>query len=124
MAQNEKLDSVSSSRRLDMIIAVVSRGDGEEVVDVLREKGIFQNLVCHGHGTAPSSILEMLGLGATEKDVVISFVSHEESRKTLEIISKKIEFEKPGRGIAFTVPLQSVGGIMAFKYLTAELPED
>ena len=124
MAQNEKIDSVSSSQRLDIIIAIVSRGDGEEVVDVLRENGIIQSLVCQGHGTAPSSILEMLGLGATEKDVVISFVAHEKSRKTLEIISRKIEFEKPGRGIAFTVPLSSVGGIMAFKFLTAELPED
>ena len=124
MAQNERIDSVSSSRRLDMVIAVVSRGDGEEVVEVLRENGIFQNLICQGRGTAPSSILEMLGLGATEKDVVISVSAHEDSRKTLKIISRKIEFEKPGRGIAFTVPLESIGGIMAFKFLTAELPED
>ena len=124
MSQNEKIDSVSSSKRLDLVIAIVSRGTGEEVVDVLRENGIIQSLVCQGRGTAPSSILEMLGLGATEKDVVLGFAAHEQSRKTLEIISKKIEFEKPGRGIAFTVPLSSVGGIMAFKFLTAELPED
>lgn len=124
MAQNEKMDAVTSSQRLDMIFTIVSRGKGENVVDIIRENGIFQNLVCHGHGTAPSSILDMLGLGATEKDVVISLLRHEHSRELLDNISQKMEFAKPGHGISFVVPLQSVAGIMAFKFLTANLSEE
>ncbi len=124
MAQNERIDTICSTQRLDLIFTIVSRGKGETVLELLRENKILQNIICHGHGTAPSSILEMLGLGATDKDIVLSFVKAENSKKIIEQISKKLEFSKPGHGIAFTVPLESVAGIMSFKFLTSDLTEE
>ncbi len=124
MAQNEKIDTICSTQRLDLVFTIVSRGRGETVLELLRENKILQNIICHGHGTAPSSILEMLGLGATDKDIVLSFVKAENSKKIIEQISKKLEFSKPGHGIAFTVPLESVAGIMSFKFLTSDLTEE
>ena len=125
MSSYEKIQTVNSSERLDIIFTIVSRGKGETVVDFLQDKDVLINMICHGKGTATSSMLEMLGLGATEKDVIMSFVKNERSEELLKAISKKMEFAKPGKGIAFTVPLQSVGGIMAFKLLTtASFEED
>ncbi|MBE6893483.1 MAG: hypothetical protein E7482_05670 [Ruminococcaceae bacterium] len=124
MIQNEKIDTVCSTQRIDLVFTIVSRGKGETVLDVLRENKILQNTVCHGRGTAPSSILEMLGLGATEKDIVLSFVKNEKSEEIIRKISEKLVFSKPGNGISFTVPLQSVAGIAAFKFLTADLTEE
>lgn len=124
MVSTEKMDAVSSSQHIDMIFTIVSKGKGETVLDVLRDYGVLQNTLCHGRGTAPSSILEMLGLGATDKDIVLSFVKGERSGEIIKIISKKLEFEKPGHGISFTVPLQSIAGIMAFKFITADLTEE
>ena len=124
MDNNESVTSICGLERLDLVFTIVSRGKGEYVVDVLREHGIFQNTICHGHGTAPSKILEKFGLGATEKDVVLTFVRHERSHDILELISRKLDFEKPGNGITFTVPLQSVAGMIPFKFLTAEYPEE
>ena len=124
MAQNERIESICSTQRMDLVITIVSRGKGEAVLDVFRKNRILQNVICHGHGTAPSSILEMLGLGATDKDIVLSFVKTENSRKILSEISGKLEFAKPGHGIAFTVPLESIAGIMSFKFLTADLTEE
>ena len=124
MAQSEKIDSICSTQRMDLVFTIVSRGKGEAVLDVFKENKILQNIICHGHGTAPSSILEMLGLGATDKDIVLSFVKAENSKKILSEISKKLEFSKPGHGIAFTVPLESIAGIMSFKFLTTDLTEE
>ena len=124
MAQSEKIDSICSTQRMDLVFTIVSRGKGEAVLDVFRENRVLQNVICHGHGTAPSSILEVLGLGATDKDIVLSFVKAENSKKILSEISKKLEFSKPGHGIAFTVPLESIAGIMSFKMLTADLTEE
>lgn len=124
MIQNEKIDAVNSSQHIDMIITIVSKGKGEVVLDVLRDNGVLQNTICHGRGTAPSSILEMLGLGATDKDIVLSFATGEKSTQLLKIIEKKLEFSKPGHGISFTVPLQSIAGIMAYKFITADLTEE
>lgn len=121
---NERIETICSTQRMELIFTVVSRGKGETVLDLLRDDGILQNVICHGHGTAPSSILEMLGLGSSEKDVILSFVKYEDSKKILRHISEKMEFSKPGKGIAFMVPVQSVAGIMAFKFLTADLTEE
>ncbi len=125
MSSYEKVSTINSSERLDVVITIVSRGKGETVVDLARENGVINNLLSQGRGTAPSSMLEMLGLGATEKDVIFSFVRDEQSRDIIDKIAKKLDFSKPGNGISFTVPLQSVAGIMAFKFLTTDgLEED
>ena len=64
MVQHERIETICSTQRMDLVITIVSRGKGEAVLDVFRRNNILQNVICHGHGTAPSSILEMLGLGA------------------------------------------------------------
>ena len=124
MAQHERIETICSTQRMDLVITIVSRGKGEAVLDVFRRNNILQNVICHGHGTAPSSILEMLGLGATDKDIILSFVKAENSKIIIKNISKKLEFSKPGHGIAFTVPLESIAGVVAFKFLTADLTEE
>jgi len=124
LSQSERVESICSTQRLDLVFTIVSRGKGETVLDIFREYKVLQNIICHGHGTAPSSILEMFGLGATDKDIVLSFVKAENSKKILSDLSKKLEFSKPGHGIAFTVPLESIAGIMSFKFLTADLTEE
>lgn len=124
MAQHDKVETICSTQRMDLIFTIVSKGKGEMVLDVFKENKILQNIICHGHGTAPSSILEVLGLGATDKDIILSFVKAENSKKILAEISKKLDFSKPGHGIAFTVPLESIAGIMSFKFLTADLTEE
>ncbi len=124
MAQNERIETICSTQRMDLVFTIVSKGKGEAVLEVFKENKILQNTICHGHGTAPSSVLEVLGLGATDKDIILSFVKAENSKKIIEQVSRKMEFSKPGHGIAFTVPLESIAGIMSFKFLTADLTEE
>lgn len=124
MSEFEKIDSVTSSERLDVIFTIVPKGKGESVTDVLRKNDVLECLIFHGHGTAPSNILKMLGLGATDKEIVLGFTQDEKSHDIIKAIDKKLNFEKPGNGITFVVPLQSVAGIMAFKFLTTNYSED
>lgn len=109
---------------MDVIFTVVQRGLGEEVIEVTKNNGVFVNLICPGRGTATSSILEMFGLGATEKDVILSFVKTDETHRVITAISEQMEFAKPGGGIAFAVPLQSVAGIKVLQYLTTASAEE
>ena len=124
MSEYEKISTVNSSERLDVSFTIVPKGKGEQVIDLLRDNDVMVNMTCLGRGTAPSSILEMLGIGATDKDVVLSFVKNKTSPSLLRRIAKKLDFSKPGNGISFTVPLQRVAGIMAFKILTTDYSEE
>ena len=119
-------DLIASHRydKLDIIFSVVQRGLGEEVIHVTKSRGVYVNLICPGRGTATSSILEMFGLGATEKDIILSFVKTDETHEVITAISKKLEFDKPGGGIAFAVPIQSVAGVKVLQYLTNASAEE
>ena len=119
-------DLIASHRydKLDIIFSVVQRSLGEEVIHVTKSRGVYVNLICPGRGTATSSILEMFGLGATEKDIILSFVKTDETHEVITAISKKLEFDKPGGGIAFAVPVQSIAGIKVLQYLTTASAEE
>lgn len=119
-------DLIASHRydKLDIIFSVVQRGLGEEVIHVTKSRGVYVNLICPGRGTATSSILEMFGLGAMEKDIILSFVKTDETHEVITAISKKLEFDKPGGGIAFAVPVQSIAGIKVLQYLTTASAEE
>lgn len=104
--------------RMDVVFTIVSRGDGDRVTKIAEENGVPVNLCCPGRGTATSGILEMFGLGATDKDVVISFVRSKAVPALFDLIAKELDFQKPGNGIAFSVPFQSVAGSKALHYLT------
>ena len=104
--------------KTDLVVTVLLRGLGDKIAEITKEQGVFVNFICPGRGTATTSILDMFGIGATEKDVVLSFVKYEPTANVLEKISEKMEFQKPGTGIAFAVPLQSVAGAKVLQYFT------
>lgn len=110
--------------KVELVFTIVSRGLGEKVTNINRSKNVSVNMIVPGRGTATTSILEMFGLGVTEKDVVISFVPEERVSAVLECIASEMDFSKPGSGIAFSVPIQSVAGAKVLHYLnTASFEE-
>ncbi len=109
--------------RMDLVFTIVPHGFGDKVTEITEANGVPVNLCCPGRGTATSGILEMFGLGATDKDVIISFVKSKTVPALFDVISKELDFQKPGNGIAFSVPFQSVAGSKALHYLTVSSSE-
>jgi hypothetical protein len=75
---------------------------------VFEEEKVRFHFIMKGRGTAPSDILDILGIGASDKAVVLCLeqammvpVLIKEARR---ILSRKT----PGAGIAFTVPLSGI----------------
>ena len=57
-----------------LLVTIVDRAKGERIAAICREQGVLFQMVCLGHGTASSEVLDLLGLGRTEKAVVLSLV--------------------------------------------------
>lgn len=102
---------------MDLVFTILQRGLGDKVIRTAQELGVGFSVVCLGCGTATSSILDILGLGATEKDIVISFVKSDMSKQVIDGIIEKLDFEKPGSGISFSVPMESVAGARSLRFL-------
>ena len=59
---------------IKLLVAIVDRGKGERIVSICREQRTLMQTICLGHGTASSEVLDLLGLGRTEKAVVLTLV--------------------------------------------------
>ncbi|HPR40615.1 MAG TPA: hypothetical protein PKY19_07385 [Oscillospiraceae bacterium] len=123
------MTSETPSRRkydpVEMLVTIVDRGLGEKVVGFNQAQDVKVNMICLGRGTANSHILDLLGLGSTEKDVVLSFVPVSRVQEALANLSEKMEFKKPGKGIAFSIPINSIAGANVLHYFTtASLEEE
>ena len=78
-----------------------------------------------GEGTARGDILDYLGLEASEKMVIFNFVQQHDWMLTKRDLQRKLQIDAPGEGIAFLVPLSSIGGKRTLQFLLdrQELPE-
>lgn len=104
--------------KLKMLFVIVDRKKGSKVTDLLDDKGLHFHMICLGRGTANSEMLEFLGLGETEKDVVISVMKEEYVEEIFFALRNDLKLETPAQGVAFTIPLNSIGGMNTLKQFT------
>ena len=96
---------------------IVDRKVARKYVDLYEENNLHVMYLSLGFGTASNDILDYLGLESTEKAVAFS-VLEEDSWKTIKReLEKKLKIDAPGGGIAFTIPLSSIGGKKTLQFL-------
>ena len=54
-----------------LLISIVERGQGKEVIGFYSRYGVTSHFQTVGRGTASSDILDILGVGSTERDVIL-----------------------------------------------------
>lgn len=96
-------------QRLKMLVTIVDRGKGAAAVSLYRSQGLGFDYLCMGFGTANSKILDYFGLSETEKDVVITLTPVHKTKDVIRLADERFHFDRPGKGIVFTVPLSAVG---------------
>ena len=100
---------------LKLIVTVVDRGKGKAIVAAYHRCGVTYHQICLGRGTAKTELLERLGLGHRAREVIFSLSENDCVPESMDMLNKEMDFKKPGRGVAFTIPLASVGGSAALK---------
>ena len=104
--------------KLSLLITILVRDRLPELLNLYEERQLTVNLISLGHGTATNEIINLLGLESTEKAVCFSFVSWEKWKEIKRDLERKLRIDVPGTGIAFTVPLSSIGGRRELGFLT------
>ncbi len=109
---------VSSVRKLKLLITVVDRSKTLFYVDLLEQFEVNVQMVIYGRGTANSQMLDLLGLAETEKSVIISYIREDKVKEALETLDEKFHRVKNGKGIAYTVPFDSIIGVSMYQLLS------
>ena len=95
-------------KKLKLTFLITNRGVGTKLTDYLRDKGIEHYFSFYGKGSANKAILDYLGIGETEKDIIVYPSSDEDSSLILDSI-KNSEYLK--NTIAFNVPVKGISSI-------------
>ena len=96
--------------RIRLMVIILDRGKGARAAELFASYGLPLHYGTPGRGTANSELLDYLGLGETEKDVVFSLVPGCTIPGLLQAAGEKLQLPTPGKGILFTIPLSAVGG--------------
>ena len=75
-----------------------------------------------GEGTANRKMLDLFGIEDVKKVLFQVVCSTEEVQPLFKTLKKELRFGDSGNGIAFTVPIESIGGISSLKYLIGDKP--
>ena len=100
-------------KRLVMIVSIIERGNGNKLTKLYDQEQVFTHMRCEGTGTATSEIMDILGLGGSEKDIILSFAPAGTALNLLEKLKDDLHDLCPGRGIAFMVAMEAVTNLLA-----------
>lgn len=103
---------------LYLMATITDREKWKKFRSFYRSFGIEVTLSTVASGTAASEMLNYFGLEESEKVVIFAFVTRELWRTVKEGLQKQLRIDVPGTGIAFIIPLSSIGGKKQLQFLT------
>ncbi len=108
MAEHEKI----------MLLFVIADTKSDDAIgDYLKRLGCRMIMTIRGRGTVKSEVLTALGLGDSRRSVTACIIKVENEETVLTKLNRKMHFDQPGNGVAFTIDIDSVGGLKTLEYL-------
>lgn len=98
---------------IHVIVSIVERGRGTAIQKLYKKHAVFLHTQCPGRGTATSEIMDILGLGSSEKDVVLSYAESGTARHLLALLDNELRGTTGATGIVFTLPLSGMNNLAA-----------
>ena len=104
------------------MVTITDRRSTDAFLQLYQQHGVNVSLRTVGSGTAVRETLSTLGLEKTEKAVLMAVVTSDTWKAVQKDLRRRMRIDVPGTGIAFTVPLSSIGGRGALMFLTEHQP--
>ncbi|MDR0498014.1 MAG: hypothetical protein LBH42_10390 [Treponema sp.] len=114
-APKETLKSLPPT--LKLLFFIVDWHLANDISSQFVEEKVRFHFVTKGKGTASSEILDLFGIGASEKAVTFCLEQEVLVQVLMKEVRKKLRRGGPGAGIAFTVPLSAINDpvLLVFK---------
>lgn len=102
---------------LNLMTTVVDRKDLNRYMELYQDNDLHVAFLSLGYGTASNEVLDYLGLDTNQKAVAFSVIEEKSWLTVKRQLEKKLKIDAPGGGIAFTIPLGSIGGMKTLQFL-------
>lgn len=103
---------------LYFMVTITDRKKLPRFITLYQQRNILTSFIALGHGTAAGELLNYLGLAGSERAVCFAVVTAGVWKTVKRDLEQKLRIDVPGMGVAFTVPVSSVGGRRELAFLT------
>lgn len=117
MKEIKSEQNLKAPKKLKILVTIIDRKKVDYYTSTYEGYGINMQEVIYASGTTPRKISDMLGIQTSEKAVILSIVEESKIKGILADCEDKHFKTKNGKGIAFTVPIKSMIGVMLYEYL-------
>ena len=97
--------------RIVMLLSIIRRGKSGQYIKMLSENDVVLHYQCVGDGTAPSEMLDILGLGSSEKDIMISFSTQSTANRIASNLGKNVGTTLGYQGLFMVIPTNAFSRI-------------
>jgi hypothetical protein len=104
---------MAENNGLKLIIAFVGRGEGKAIARFFTENQIPLSFHCLGRGTASSELMDVLGLGTAEKDILLGLASHSVAKRAMQNLDGDPGTALNVKGIVFDLKVTGLNNIIA-----------
>ena len=100
------------------LVTITDRPAADAFLTLYESLGVTVSLRTVGAGTAVRETLSTLGLEKTEKVVLFAMITADTWPSLQKALRHTMRIDVPGTGIAFIIPVSSIGGKRALQFLT------
>lgn len=116
---NEKpYEKTNKVEKLKLLCVIVNRNQGQFFVDSFLDQNVAAAFDIYGKGTAPREIYDIIGMSDNKKELVLALIKESDLEKVLKIIKTRFSVSKAAKGVAFTITVNSMAGVVMYKFLT------
>ncbi len=107
-----------------LLISIIDKDKVKKIKKLYEQNHIKYSMEIKGTGTASSSVLNYFGLEEIPKKVMISVIPCNKEKRILQDLQDKIKIYEPGKGIAFTISINSASRYLSKIYENDEGEDD
>ncbi len=116
--EQKAYDNEYKIEKVKLFVIIVGRNQSDYFLSEFKNTEIACSFVVYGRGTATKDIYEVLGVGETKKDIIFALVKESDIEKLKQIINYRFKASKAAKGVAFSIPFNSMAGVLMYRYLT------
>ena len=108
---------------LNLLIIISPISEEKKFLNLLQKYKVKFSALTHGVGTASKSLMNYFGINEAEKIIIFSVLPRTNAKHILRYLKSRMKINKPGKGIALTIPISSSTKYMKAIYKGEELED-
>lgn len=112
--------SAGRQNQIMVILSIIERGKAKAYIEMLVKRNIGFHMQCVGQGTASSEMMDILGLGSSDKDIVLSYAPRRTVAALAAELTKDLSSGMGYNGLMMLLSISAINNIAAELLLQAE----